>query len=137
LRFGQSTKGSIEVNGFANSASSPRPLDGLLVASIEQALAAPLCTGRLAEMGARVVKIERAARLRTRRLCLAWRQVVHRLSLDPGPAVLDVVTNRHELALPPKVEWAHAKGFSLYLLRAVLNGRGDEVIELTQTNLLR
>jgi pyruvate dehydrogenase (quinone) len=52
-------------------------------------------------------------------------------------AVLDVVTNRHELALPPKVEWAHAKGFSLYLRRAVLNGRGDEVIELTQTNLLR
>lgn len=37
-----------------------RPLDGLLVVSIEQALAAPLCTGRLAEMGARVIKIERA-----------------------------------------------------------------------------
>lgn len=36
-----------------------RPLEGLLVVSIEQALAAPLCTGRLAEMGARVIKIER------------------------------------------------------------------------------
>lgn len=36
------------------------PLAGLLVVSIEQALAAPLCTGRLAEMGARVIKIERA-----------------------------------------------------------------------------
>jgi pyruvate dehydrogenase (quinone) len=62
---------------------------------------------------------------------------MERILADPGPAVLDVVTNRHELALPPKVEWAHAKGFSLYLRRAVLNGRGDEVIELTQTNLLR
>jgi hypothetical protein len=49
------------MNGFANGASSPRPLDGLLVVSIEQALAAPLCTARLAEMGARVIKIERAA----------------------------------------------------------------------------
>lgn len=37
----------------------PRPLDGLLVVSVEQALAAPLCTGRLAEMGARVIKVER------------------------------------------------------------------------------
>ena len=37
-----------------------RPLEGLLVVSIEQALAAPLCSGRLAEMGARVIKIERA-----------------------------------------------------------------------------
>jgi crotonobetainyl-CoA:carnitine CoA-transferase CaiB-like acyl-CoA transferase len=36
------------------------PLEGLLVVSIEQALAAPLCTGRLAEMGARVIKIERS-----------------------------------------------------------------------------
>jgi itaconate CoA-transferase len=40
--------------------STVRPLEGLLVVSIEQALAAPLATGRLAEMGARVIKIERA-----------------------------------------------------------------------------
>lgn len=39
---------------------TPKPLEGLLVVSIEQALAAPLCTGRLAEMGARVIKVERA-----------------------------------------------------------------------------
>lgn len=39
--------------------SNDKPLDGLLVVSIEQALAAPLCSGRLAEMGARVIKIER------------------------------------------------------------------------------
>ncbi|WP_176054846.1 CaiB/BaiF CoA transferase family protein [Paraburkholderia caribensis] len=37
-----------------------KPLAGIVVVSIEQALAAPLCTGRLAEMGARVIKIERA-----------------------------------------------------------------------------
>src|ERR1700758_4773547 len=39
--------------------TSAKPLDGLLVVSIEQALAAPLCTGRLAQLGARVIKIER------------------------------------------------------------------------------
>ena len=36
------------------------PLTGLLVVSLEQAVAAPLCTARLAEAGARVIKIERA-----------------------------------------------------------------------------
>ncbi len=39
--------------------STARPLDGLVIVSVEQALAAPLCTGRLAEMGARVIKVER------------------------------------------------------------------------------
>src|SRR5436190_23128841 len=35
------------------------PLEGLLVVSIEQAVAAPMCTCRLADAGARVIKIER------------------------------------------------------------------------------
>jgi len=39
--------------------SSTRPLTGLLVVSVEQAVAAPLCTARLADAGARVIKIER------------------------------------------------------------------------------
>lgn len=37
----------------------PRPLDGMLVVSLEQAVAAPLCTARLADAGARVIKVER------------------------------------------------------------------------------
>jgi len=36
------------------------PLSGLLVVSLEQAVAAPMCTCRLADAGARVVKVERA-----------------------------------------------------------------------------
>ncbi|MBT3708584.1 MAG: CoA transferase [Gammaproteobacteria bacterium] len=38
-----------------------RPLEGLLVVSIEQAVAAPFCTARLVEAGARVIKVERPA----------------------------------------------------------------------------
>jgi formyl-CoA transferase len=37
----------------------PKPLEGLLVVALEQAVAAPLCTARLADAGARVIKIER------------------------------------------------------------------------------
>ena len=36
-----------------------RPLDGILVVSLEQAIAAPYCTRLLADQGARVIKVER------------------------------------------------------------------------------
>ena len=38
----------------------PRPLDGVLVVALEQAVAAPYCSSRLADAGARVIKIERS-----------------------------------------------------------------------------
>src|SRR5262245_64433689 len=37
----------------------PLPLEGLLVISLEQAVAAPLCACKLADAGARVIKVER------------------------------------------------------------------------------
>ena len=54
-----------------------------------------------------------------------------------GPALLDVVTNRQELAMPPKTRLTQGLGFGLYALKAVLNGQGDEVIDLTRSNLFR
>ena len=54
-----------------------------------------------------------------------------------GPAVLDVVTNRQELSMPPKLAAEQVKGFSLYVMRAVMNGRGDSVLDLAKTNLIR
>ncbi|MET0313601.1 MAG: pyruvate dehydrogenase, partial [Hansschlegelia sp.] len=39
--------------------------------------------------------------------------------------------------MPPKVKAEQAKGFSLYMLKAIMNGRGDEVIDLAHTNLFR
>lgn len=50
---------------------------------------------------------------------------------------MDVVTATDELAMPPQIKFEQAKGFSLYMLRAVINGRGDEVVELAKTNWLR
>jgi pyruvate dehydrogenase (quinone) len=55
----------------------------------------------------------------------------------PGPVLIDAVVNRMELAMPPKVTAEMAKGFTLYMLKAVLNGRADEVVELARSNLLR
>jgi pyruvate dehydrogenase (quinone) len=39
--------------------------------------------------------------------------------------------------MPPTITFEQALGFSLYLIRAVLNGRADEVIDLATTNLRR
>ncbi|WP_336486170.1 ubiquinone-dependent pyruvate dehydrogenase [Methylobacterium nigriterrae] len=54
-----------------------------------------------------------------------------------GPALLDVVVNRQELSIPPKIDGQQVKGFSLYVLRAVMSGRGDAVLDLAKTNLIR
>ena len=54
-----------------------------------------------------------------------------------GPALIDVVSNRQELSMPPTIELKQALGFSLWMARAVLNGRGDEIIDLAKTNLIR
>jgi pyruvate dehydrogenase (quinone) len=54
-----------------------------------------------------------------------------------GPVLVDAVVNRSELAMPPSITIQMAKGFSLYMLRAVMNGRADEVIELAESNLWR
>jgi pyruvate dehydrogenase (quinone) len=54
-----------------------------------------------------------------------------------GPALIDVVTSRQELSLPPTIELKQAVGFSVYMAKAVLNGRGDEIVDLAKTNLFR
>jgi pyruvate dehydrogenase (quinone) len=54
-----------------------------------------------------------------------------------GPVVIDAVVNRTELAMPPSITLEMAKGFSLYMVKAILNGRGDEIIDLARSNLWR
>lgn len=39
-----------------------------------------------------------------------------------GPALVDVHTFRHEMALPPKLTFGQIKGFSLYATRTILSG---------------
>lgn len=54
-----------------------------------------------------------------------------------GPVLIDAVVNRMELAMPPSITTEMAKGFTLYMVKAVLNGRADDVIDLAKTNLWR
>jgi pyruvate dehydrogenase (quinone) len=54
-----------------------------------------------------------------------------------GPALLDVVSNTQELSMPPAIDIEQAEGFGLWALKAVINGRGDELISVARTNVLR
>jgi pyruvate dehydrogenase (quinone) len=54
-----------------------------------------------------------------------------------GPAVVDVVTARQELSIPPSITAEQAKGFSLYAIRTIMAGRADELLDLVTTNVSR
>jgi pyruvate dehydrogenase (quinone) len=54
-----------------------------------------------------------------------------------GPVLVDAVVNRTELAMPPSITLEMAKGFTLYMVKALISGRGDEIIDLARTNLWR
>jgi pyruvate dehydrogenase (quinone) len=55
--------------------------------------------------------------------------------LHPGPALVCVKVARHELSLPPTIDFEQAKGFGIYLVKAMLSGKGDEILDLAKTNL--
>jgi pyruvate dehydrogenase (quinone) len=52
-----------------------------------------------------------------------------------GPALVNVLTRRQELSVPPHVTVGEMKGVSLFAGRTILSGRGDELVELARDNL--
>jgi len=54
-----------------------------------------------------------------------------------GPALVDVVTMRHELSVPPHVTLGQVKGVGLFAGRMMLSGQGDEVLDLARENIAR
>jgi pyruvate dehydrogenase (quinone) len=55
----------------------------------------------------------------------------------PGPALVDVVSARQELVMPPRIAAREAHNFGVFALKAVLDGRAGELIDLAKVNLLR
>jgi pyruvate dehydrogenase (quinone) len=54
-----------------------------------------------------------------------------------GPALVEVLTARQELSVPPTITMEQARGFTLYAIRTVLDGRGEELLDLVTTNVAR
>ncbi|MEL0658991.1 ubiquinone-dependent pyruvate dehydrogenase [Psychromonas arctica] len=64
-------------------------------------------------------------------------QAMAEMMAHPGPVVLEVETAKQELAMPPQIKFEQAKGFSVYMMKALINGKGNEIVELSKTNWLR
>jgi pyruvate dehydrogenase (quinone) len=56
---------------------------------------------------------------------------------EPGPALVDVVSTRQELVMPPDINLEEVKNFGLFTVKAVLDGRLGELIDLANVNLRR
>ncbi len=54
-----------------------------------------------------------------------------------GPALIEAIVSRQELSMPPSITVDQVKGFSLFMIKAVLDGRGSEIIDLAKVNLRR
>ena len=54
-----------------------------------------------------------------------------------GPVLVDVLTARQELAMPPKTTTDQAYHFGMFTMKAVLDGRATELIDLAKVNLTR
>jgi pyruvate dehydrogenase (quinone) len=52
-----------------------------------------------------------------------------------GPALLDVVSARQELVMPPTITLGDVQKFGMFTMKAVLDGRAGELIDLARTNL--
>ena len=54
-----------------------------------------------------------------------------------GPVLLDVVSARQELVMPPEKTFDEAVHFGLFMMKAVLDGRAAELVDLAKVNLTR
>ena len=60
---------------------------------------------------------------------------LRRACARPALALIDVVTDKPEIALPSKIQWTRAKGFGRYMPHAVSNSCADEALELANTRV--
>jgi pyruvate dehydrogenase (quinone) len=54
-----------------------------------------------------------------------------------GPALVEVLVHRQELSMPPTITLEQAHGFGMFMLKAVISGRGEELVDLAKVNLFR
>ncbi len=65
------------------------------------------------------------------------RPMIARALEHDGPALVEIPVSRQELSMPPTITLEQMKGFSLFALRALLSGQGDEIVDLAAINLFR
>jgi pyruvate dehydrogenase (quinone) len=79
-------------------------------------------------MGIKGIRVERPADLK---------EAIQAAFSHDGPALLDVVSARQELIMPPTTTMSEAGHFGLFMMKAVMDGRLTELFDLAKENLVR
>jgi pyruvate dehydrogenase (quinone) len=79
-------------------------------------------------VGVRGIRVEKPQQLRA---------AIEAALTHKGPVLVDVVSARQELAMPPKTTLDQAYHFGMFMMKAVLDGRASELIDLAKVNLMR
>jgi pyruvate dehydrogenase (quinone) len=79
-------------------------------------------------MGIRGIRVEKPGELKG---------AIEAALAHKGPVLVDVVSARQELAMPPKTTVDQAYHFGMFMMKAVLDGRAAQLIDLAQVNLSR
>jgi pyruvate dehydrogenase (quinone) len=78
--------------------------------------------------GVKAIRVESPQQLRS---------AVQEALAHPGAALVEVMSARQELVMPPATTFEQAKSFGLFMMKAVLDGRTHELIDLARVNLKR
>ncbi len=113
-------------NGTLGFVEMEMKASGFLDTAVE--LSNPNFAAMAQAMGIKGVRVERAQDLQAG---------ISEAFAHDGPALVDVVSARQELVMPPKTTLDQAHKFGLFALKAVLDGRAAALIDLARVNLGR
>jgi len=65
------------------------------------------------------------------------RPMIEQALKHDGPALIEAIVSRQELSMPPTITVDQIKGFGLFMMKAVLDGRGKELVDLAAVNFRR
>jgi pyruvate dehydrogenase (quinone) len=126
LQTGLKVKVIVLNNGTLGFVELEMKANGFLDTGVE--LKNPNFANMAESMGIKGIRVEKPQELRA---------ALEEAFAHDGPALVDVVSARQELAMPPKTTFDEAYHFSMFLMKAVLDGRGAELIDLAKVNLTR
>ena len=79
-------------------------------------------------VGIKGIRVEQPSQLRA---------AIEEALRTPGPVLIDVIVSRMELSMPPHISADQVGGFGLFAVKAVISGKGSEIVDLAKTNWWR
>jgi pyruvate dehydrogenase (quinone) len=124
IQLGLPVKVIVLNNGTLGFVEMEMKASGFLDTAVE--LENPNFAAMAEAMGIKGIRVEAPEKLQ---------EVLRQALAHKGPALVDVVSARQELSMPPKTTFDQACHFGLFALKAVMDGRATQLVDLARTNL--